>query len=594
MKVYFADYFERSIKRLIMASFVLVLLLPIGFFVYSLFQNSWQQVEKRMVEKHHLISEALIKPFSLFFSTRQEALHALGQELRSLDSIQRLNGGSKPFQPENKKLRVYRLLDRYLNSFGNFVALSYVSHPEGTVEYITKFGSRDHEWQRPDYSGLKLSALPVLDGSEGGRDYLSPMFSSLLANKPVILMKHHIVDQNKKNTGVIYAEVSLEQISSMCSLIKFGVKGHCAVVDSAGQLASHPNKKWVQSIKDLSKVSIVKKMLAGESGISEFYSPVLKKDMVAGFSTIPTLGWGIMIVQPKAELTQMLDDARSQTMVWLLIGVFIALITAALLTRKITQPINLLTRLTHKSDGNYVTANLGEAPPNTPGEIMQLWDSFSHLLSGLQHSHTEVQRLNASLKRDIELATAELREKNRQLYEQSTQDYLTSLSNRRYFTEYLSGVLQQEIGEYIGIIMIDVDKFKHLNDCYGHEAGDQALKHLSAILQRSIRPGDLAARLGGDEFIVYIHQASKAVLAECAQNICRCAEQEPLEMEGEQLPFTLSIGTVRQYNTGGLSTKELLRFADQAMYEAKSAGRNQVATYRCKLSAHEKTGAATY
>lgn len=563
-----------------MASFVFVLLLPIGFFAYSLFQNSWQQVEQRMVEKHHLISDALVEPFSLFFSTRQEALKALGQELLSLDEGGKLPAVLGGTQIGSREVRVQRILDKHLNSFGNFIALSYAGDSEGAIECIAQIGGEHDNLQKPDYSKLSLSELPALDENMPGRYFLSPVFESSLSDKPVILMKHHIFDENQQSRGLVYAEISLAQIGKMCSQIKFGVLGHCAVVDNTGHVVAHPNKDWVKTIRNLSKVSIVQKMLAGESGTTEFYSPFLKADMVAGFSPIPSLGWGVMIPQPKAELTQMLDNARIQTTAWLSLGVVIALITAALLTKKIIHPINLLTRLTHKPKEGYDSVDLGAAPAHTPAEIEQLWGSFSSLLAGLQSSNDEVRRLNTSLQEDVEQATAELREKNRQLYETSTRDYLTSLSNRRHFTQYLGKVLRKEIGKHIGIIMIDVDKFKQLNDNYGHEAGDLALKHLATVLKGATRPCDLVARLGGDEFIAYIHEADEAVLTECAERIRRNAEQDLLIMEGKALPFTLSIGTVLLYNPGDLSAKELFRFADQAMYDSKSAGRNRVSSYR--------------
>ena len=286
-----------------MASFVFVLLLPIAFFVYSLFQNSWTQVEQRMVEKHHLISEALIEPFSLFISTRQQALNTLGQELRNLDSML----SNTPFANINaneRELRVQRILDKHLKSFGNFVALSYTSNPESeTLECISS-ADTDHHTSL-DYSSLSLNKLPIVDNSTIDKDFLSPVFESSLSGKPVILIKHRILDNHQQLQGLIYAEVSLDQIGGMCSQINFGVKGHCAVVDNTGHVLAHPNPNWVKEIRDLSKVSVVQKMLSGHSGTTEFYSPFLKADMVAGFSPIPSLGWGVMIPQPKAELTNM-------------------------------------------------------------------------------------------------------------------------------------------------------------------------------------------------------------------------------------------------------------------------------------------------
>lgn len=587
MRTILSVYFEKSIKRLIMASFVFVLLLPIGFFGYSLFQNSWQQVEQRMVEKHHLISEALIEPFTLFFSTRQETLHTLGRELLRLEVGDRLQNIVGSPGIDNRGLEAQSILDKHLNSFGDFVVLTYVDTADTTVEWITKFDAENPGLQEPDYSALTLVKLPALHENKPGDFFLSPVFKSSVSDKPVVLMTHPIVDEKQQNIGQIYAEISLQQVSGMCGQIDFGVKGHCAVVDNTGHVVAHPNKDWEMSIRDLSKVSVVQKMLAGQSGTTEFYSPFMKADMVAGFSPIPAMGWGVMIPQPKAELTNTLDNARIQTTTWLAIGVAIALLTSVLLTRKITRPIHLLTQLTHRPDHGYDTVNLGTAPVNIPSEIKQLWGSFSDLLSGLQSSNTEIRRLNASLQDDIEQATAELREKNRQLYETSTQDYLTSLSNRRHFTEYLGAALKREVGKHIGIIMIDVDKFKQLNDVYGHEAGDMALKHLATILQQATRSCDLVARLGGDEFIAYIQNPDEAVLAECGERIRRNAEQQPLLMDGKALPFTLSIGTVLQYNSGHLSTKVLLRLADQAMYESKAAGRNQVSAYRLEAAEQE-------
>ena len=579
------SYFGKSIKRMVMASFVLVLLLPIAFFVYSLYQNSWQQVEQRMVEKHHLISEALVEPFTLFFSTRQEALSTLGKELLSVGTKKksRIHFAEAETNLQSKKIlkiqNIQKILDKHLNSFGNFVALYYTNSADSGLDSISSVNTGHNKLEKLDYLNLELSELPAVENNLFGKDLISPVIRSSISGKPVILIKHHIFDENKETKGTIYAEVSLDQIRDMCSRIDFGVKGHCAVVDNTGHAVAHPNKSWVHEIRDLSKVSIVKKMLAGETGTTVFYSPFLKADMVAGFSPIPALGWGVMIPQPKAELTKILDDARSNTLIWMLIGVTVALLGAVILTKKVIDPINLLISLTHKSDKKLHAVNIGKPPQDSPLEIKKLWSSFSNLISGLQSSNKEVLRLNVSLQEDIQRATQELQDVNRDLYITSSQDYLTSLSNRRHFNEYLEQVLKSSMGENIGIIMIDVDKFKHLNDHYGHEVGDLALKHLADILKRSTRPCDLVARLGGDEFIVYVQNPSDRILSECGEKIRENMERNPLELASENIPFTLSVGIANQYNNGKLSIEELLRFADKAMYDSKSSGRNKVSTF---------------
>lgn len=573
-------YFGTSIKRSVMGSLVFVLLLPIAFFVYSLFQNSWNQVEQRMLEKHHLISETLVEPFTLFVSTRQQALNTLGQELFNLDSEQRGLTYSESLATTDEKRKVQRILDKHLNSFGNFVALSYTNNPESDSLESIAIDSVDNEKSKAlDYSLHSLKELPKVSNSLGGKEFISPVFQSSLSSKPVVLIKHHIYDNNKKTQGLIYAEVSLEQIGRMCSKINFGVLGHCAIVDSTGHVLAHPNKAWVQEIRDLSKVSIVQKMLAGESGTTEFYSPFLKVDMVAGFSPIPSLGWGVMIPQPKPELTKILDNARNDTLIWLLVGVIVALFIAALLTNKITNPINLLIQRTHNAGKAFEVVSIGKAPTDSPTEIKQLWTSFSDLLSGLQHSNVEIKRLNASLEEDIRSATKKLLEVNKDLQITSSQDYLTSISNRRHFSQHLTEIIDTKVGENIGIIMIDIDKFKPLNDHFGHEAGDLALKHLSETLKRSVRPCDLVARLGGDEFIVYTQNLSDEHLLAAGERIRQNMEQNPLILDSNTIDLTLSIGVVNRQNTGELSIEKLFHLADLAMYESKSLGRNRVSIY---------------
>jgi len=396
---------------MVMASFVIVLMLPIAFFVYSLLQKPWMQIEDKMLEKHHLISAALVEPFTIFFSSRQEALYTLGQELLSIDEEKT---SSRLFTQKDTYLReqkVQEILDKHLKSFGNFVALYYFRSSESDLDSISSVNTDHKQLEQLDYLNLPLKALPAMEKNPSGEDFLSPAVKSSINDKPVILIKHSVIDSNQATKGTIYAEVSLDHIRDICSGIQFGVKGHCAVVDTLGHAVAHPNKGWVQEIRDLSKIRVA--------------------------------------------------------------GVLLALLVSVALARKVTDPINLLISLTHKSDKDYESVNLGKPPSHIPNEIQQLWTSFSNLLTGLQHSNKEVKRLNISLQEDIQKATADLQEMNKNLYITSSQDYLTSLSNRRHFTQYLGEVLKNKVGENIGIIMIDVDKFKHLNDHFGGEIESQ-------------------------------------------------------------------------------------------------------------------------
>lgn len=580
MNHFINSYFEISIKRMIMFSFMVVLLIPLGFSITSLFQNSWSQVQQGMVEKHQLISEAMVEPFTLFITSRQRSLFTLGNEILLIHSKKK---DASYDEGNTYKRSIQSVIDKYYNSYEDLASVSFISSDRNT-KVISTSSQDNSEINYPDYSKTALTFLNMGDYSSFKGDLISPAFISKFTKKPVVLLKHYIYIKEKNNLemGAIVAEVSLKYIESMCSKINFGVMGHCATVDQTGHVIAHTNKKWVTEIRDLSYISIVEKMMAGLSGTTEFYSPSLKADMVAGYSAIPALGWGVMIPQPKSELTQSFDSIRSQTYLWLIAGIIAALFIAYMLMNKITSPINNLVKRTKEIDSGHDYIGLGPIPKNSPNEIKQLWKSFADLLIGLQKSNTEVKRLNISLSEDVSKATKKLRDMNKHLYDLSNKDYLTNIANRRFYNNHLEKVLKGKRGESVGIIAIDLDKFKFINDEYGHDAGDLVLKHISQILRDSTREADLVARLGGDEFAVYVKNLNDYDLRGLAEKIRYTVERSPFNFKEKEIDLTVSVGLINytKNKKSTLTFDQLLVHADKAMYISKRNGRNQVSIHQ--------------
>jgi len=164
------------------------------------------------------------------------------------------------------------------------------------------------------------------------------------------------------------------------------------------------------------------------------------------------------------------------------------------------------------------------------------------------------------------------------LREQSVRDHLTGLFNRRYMEETLERELLRAARKQLslGIIMLDVDQFKHFNDTHGHAAGDLILRELGSLLFRQVRGEDVACRYGGDEFMLILPDASREVTRERAERICAYARQFRLQFEGQSLAtVTLSLG-VAVFPEHGSASMEILRAADAALYRAKHAGRGRV------------------
>ena len=158
-------------------------------------------------------------------------------------------------------------------------------------------------------------------------------------------------------------------------------------------------------------------------------------------------------------------------------------------------------------------------------------------------------------------------------------DSLTGLHNRRYLEAHLGNQMARVLqgGKPFALLMIDIDGFKGVNDTFGHAAGDEVVRALGDRLVHSVRDFDLVARIGGDEFVVVMPDASTEVAAAVAERLCQRVADKPLlvSQAAGRLELTASIGCATA--RGKDETPEsLLRRADEALYQAKRAGRNRV------------------
>lgn len=161
--------------------------------------------------------------------------------------------------------------------------------------------------------------------------------------------------------------------------------------------------------------------------------------------------------------------------------------------------------------------------------------------------------------------------------DQALRDGLTDLSNRRAFDDLLTKALarEQRQGGRLGLVFVDLDHFKKLNDTFGHPAGDAALRATAQVLERHLRKGDHAARYGGEEFAVILPGADEPGAMRLAERVRLAIQHQRLVFEDARLHFTASLG-VAVSPTDGETEADLLAAADRALYAAKHAGRNRV------------------
>ncbi|HZU85947.1 MAG TPA: diguanylate cyclase, partial [Anaerolineaceae bacterium] len=193
-----------------------------------------------------------------------------------------------------------------------------------------------------------------------------------------------------------------------------------------------------------------------------------------------------------------------------------------------------------------------------------------------KHAEEQQRLLNQMLQAQL----AEIQALQAVLQEQAIRDPLTGLYNRRYLYETMERELARAVreGSPVGFVMIDVDKFKEINDRHGHAAGDLVLQNLADEMKTQTRASDIVCRYGGEEFLVVMLNATLEGATGYAEKLCRTFRDSRVKYGEEEIRATLSIG-VAGFPLHGTTSQQVLAAADNAMYQAKGEGRDRVVVW---------------
>ena len=295
--------------------------------------------------------------------------------------------------------------------------------------------------------------------------------------------------------------------------------------------------------------------------------------------TVPTpsstaLSWSIAVRQP---LDTALEPARLLLYKLLLLGVAAAVafgLVAYYLAQYLSRPIEQLAHSAKQVQNQQPGAHFPLQHPVR--EIAQLGQSIDAMTQSLLAKERELQEANASLEATVAQRTAALMQANAELLNLATHDALTGVYNRRRFDEKISeySLLFRRTGRPFALLLIDADHFKRINDTYGHAIGDDVLQQLAQLIQVSVRATDFVARYGGEEFAVLLPEVAQPDTPEVVAEKIRVAVALAHFPNIGQV--TVSIG-VALADPADNSHTMLIKRADQQLYQAKAAGRNQVA-----------------
>jgi len=261
---------------------------------------------------------------------------------------------------EEKHLLVAKNLSLALSRYAQDTAaiLSYIAeHSVGSID--ANFKSLLHSQNISSLrifnkDGKQVSALSTSDIAEPEPltpAQLSSVQKASQATETVFLPVQHDANGQPRilvitplftDDKYLVAEMATTYFAKLQSRIKFGVLGHAAIVDQVGNVLAHPKPEWVKSIKNISKVSAVKRMMQRDTGVEQFYSPAKKADMIAGLTFVGETGWGVMVPQPVAELETQIEQIRYATMGISAFGVLLAILISWFLSNRLSRPTQQL------------------------------------------------------------------------------------------------------------------------------------------------------------------------------------------------------------------------------------------------------------
>ncbi|GLI09393.1 sensor domain-containing diguanylate cyclase [Paenibacillus tyrfis] len=443
---------------------------------------------------------------------------------------------------------------------GAYISVNHLSNEQELqkqLEMLRLSGNFFNSIAVVDETGLVRSVAPSSVGTVGQHITTEAAKEALASRKPymskpytsstgrrIVFMSEPLYDKDGVYRGFIGGSLYLQENNILNTMFgKHNIDGdgsYFYIVSSSGHLLYHPDKSRIGA--DNSANPVVQKVLRGESGYDQ--APNSRGIIfLAGYSPVPENGWGVIVQSPISVVYEELDSYIRTILVYTLAPFIVLMITAIWLARRLARPFVSLANLAGK---------LGRGEKIVLPDIKHHWNREADLLT-----------------QTITLALSDLRKQTDQLTHAAMTDSLTGLTNRRTFESIMSQWTEKQ--QPFALIMMDIDRFKSINDTYGHQAGDEVLKHLARILTSSVRSNDVCCRYGGEEFVVLLPftTAPDAWITAERVRIAFETRENPLG-----IPLTISLG-IADYPSHAESPELLFQRADHALYQAKEAGKNR-------------------
>jgi diguanylate cyclase (GGDEF)-like protein len=539
------SYGFNSIRNRILIFSILITLIPsigMGWFLYNIMQTTiTEKIEQKLVDSSSIIEREI----SLWFKERSHDLHVFSNSFVIAENFsQSLNAKNVTEQKSPDATLATKKIVTYLTSvqkhFDDYVRL-FVMDNDGTVVAVSETEGIDRPVQLPKDLAKQIASTKHFTGEvyfeEGTKSPLMvigiPLFSK----------------QFDKHIGLLAIEARLE---CLLPLLKSALANSNNDVQITGSLVNLMNgRRFLSTDTSANSVTLPEdtlKLFNNPTHLQNFVD--FQKIRVAAIVTpLQQLPWGLIIKVNHDDVFASAVQSRNRNI--LIVCSFALLIgfAAYLFAKQIITPLTTLTNGAKQVADGDLDVHL---PIQQNDELGFATRIFNEMVAELRQNHAKLEQL-------------------------ATTDNLTKLANRKLIMDSLVKQFEyfQRYGKEFSIMMIDIDHFKKINDTYGHLAGDAVLLQISRIFVETLRNVDTAGRYGGEEFLIVLAETEGGQAQQTAERIRKAVLQHKFVFENRSMRISVSIG-VTGIQPGDANEDTLINRADQAMYQAKKNGRNQV------------------
>ncbi|MBU0960889.1 MAG: diguanylate cyclase, partial [Proteobacteria bacterium] len=542
------NYGLMSIRNRILIFSVLVTFIPsfgMGWILNSMIHTTiTEKTEQKLLYSANIIEREI----ALWFKQRSYDLHVFSNSFIISENLGRHlsaknNTDTDPSDPSVYSKNIATYLSSVQNQFDDYRRLVVLDN-EGVIVSASETTEMDHPIQLPENTAEQIAAANSFKGD---------VYFDAENNSPLMLIGIPLFSERyDAYAGFLAAEVRLQGILPLLQTALFDTKNDLHICGSLINLHDGTHFLSTGHSTDFGSPEII------TSGTAQLFdSPPQLQDFfnshgtrVVGIATpLENPLWGLLITENHDDVFARVTRARNRNVLIICsFSLFIGL-AAYLFARQIITPLRALTNGALQVANGNLNVTL---PIQKNDELGFATKVFNEMVAELNLSHTKLEQL-------------------------ATTDALTQLANRKQIMISLSKHFEyyQRYTAEFSILMIDIDYFKRINDTYGHLAGDAVLLQMAKIFQETLRNVDMAGRYGGEEFLVILAETSGEKAQHTAERIRQAVEKHIFTFENCLIKVSISIGVARILEKEK-NENSLVSRADQALYQAKENGRNQV------------------